>query len=57
MAKPTPPRQSDDLDAEGKLRLERGLARAFQMPPKPQAVVKKQRDKKPKGGGKKPSPT
>lgn len=55
MAKP--PRQTDELDAEGKQRLERGLTRAFQMPPKPQAVVRKQRQSKPKGAGKKPAPT
>jgi hypothetical protein len=56
MAKPTTPRQ-DELDAEGKQRLERGLTRAFQMPPKSQDLVKRQRQKKPKGSGKKPPPT
>jgi hypothetical protein len=57
MAKPIPTRQGDELDAEGKQRLERGLTRAFQMPPKSQALVKKQRQRKPKGSGKKPSPS
>jgi hypothetical protein len=57
MAKPAPPRQSDVLDAEGRERLERGLARAFQMPPKKQDIVRKQRPKKPKGGGTKPPPS
>jgi len=55
--KANPPQPSDELDAEGKQRLERGLSRAFQMPHKPQALVKKQRPKKPKGSGDKPSPT
>jgi hypothetical protein len=56
MAKPILPRQSDELDAEGKQRLERGLTRAFQMRPKSQALVKKQRRTKPKSAGKKPVP-
>jgi len=57
MAKPTPPLSNDTLDAEGKQRLERGLTRAFQMKPKRHDLVKKQRQSKPKGSGKKPPPT
>lgn len=56
MAKLTGPRAKTKVDAEGKERLERGLARAFYLPPKSQAAVKKKRDKESKVGGKMPSP-
>lgn len=57
MAKPSTPRQSDELDAEAKKRLERGLTRVFQMPHTKQDLVRKQKQKKPKGAGNKPPPS